>query len=97
MHAAALRIELRIPASGSLKAKRRAIRPLVDGLRRSVSVSVAEIDHHDAWQRSTVGVAMVAPDARHLQRLIDEVRQHLERQLEVEVLSLSVSYLESPE
>ena len=72
MHAAALRIELRIPLANSLKAKRGVVRPLVEGLRRVASLSVSEIDRHDSWQLSTLGVAIVAPDAGHLERLIGE-------------------------
>lgn len=96
MMAAVLRIELRIPQAQSLKAKRSALRPVVDGLRRLASLSVAEVDHHDVWQRSSVGVAVVAPDGGHLQRLLDDVERYLDRFDEIEVLALAVSYLEDP-
>lgn len=97
MYAALLRIELRIPDVRSLKAKRRVVRPIVEGLRRVASLSVAEVDHHDVWQRSTVGVALVAPDARHLERLIDEIRRYLDLCYEAEVIEMGVSFLEDPE
>ena len=47
MHAAAARFDLHVPDSRSLKAKRAAIRPIVDGLRHRFGVSVAEVDHLD--------------------------------------------------
>ena len=40
------------PQSRSLKAKRAAIRPIVDGLRHRFRISVAEVDHQDQWQRA---------------------------------------------
>ena len=52
VHAAAVRFDLHIPQSRSLKAKRAAIRPIVDGLRHRFHVSVAEVDHQDQWQRA---------------------------------------------
>lgn len=96
MEAAALRIELRIPDARSLKAKRSSLRPVVEGLRAMASISVAEVDHHDAWQRSTIGVAMVAADAPRLDRLIDSVRRYLDDRIEVEVLEMGLTFLEEP-
>lgn len=96
MDAAALRIELRIPEARSLKAKRAALRPVVEGLRNLASVSVAEVDHHDAWQRSTIGVAVVASDPRRLDRLLDAVRRYVDDRLEVEVVEMGLAFLEDP-
>ena len=64
MHAAAVSFDLHVPASRSLKAKRAAIRPIVDGLRHRFKVSVAEVDHQDQWQRATIGVAVVGEQRR---------------------------------
>ncbi len=96
MHAAALRIELRIPESQSLKEKRRALRPIVDGLRSKVSVSVAEVDRHDSWQRATLGVAVVAPGASRLERLIDLIHDYVDGQQLVEIVVFETAYLEDP-
>ncbi len=53
-------IEARIHVadSDSLKSKRKVIRSLKDGLRKRFGVSVAEVDGHDTWQRSTLLVAI---------------------------------------
>ncbi|MDH3518785.1 MAG: DUF503 domain-containing protein [Acidimicrobiia bacterium] len=97
MHAAALRIELRIPLANSLKAKRGVVRPLVEGLRRVASLSVSEIERHESWQLSTLGVAIVAPDAGHLERLIGEVQSYLDGCTDLEVIEIRASYLEEPQ
>jgi uncharacterized protein len=94
MHAAAIRVELRLPGARSLKEKRSALRPVVEGLRRAASLSVAEVDHHDAWQRSALGIAAVAPDAGGLERLLTEAVRYLDERLEIEVVATEVSYLE---
>ncbi len=97
MRAAALRIELHIPASRSLKAKRSVVRPIVEGLRRRMSVSVAEVDHHDTWQRAAIGVALVAPDQPYLEQLIQAVRDYVDsHEPEAVVIEMSVAYLEEP-
>ena len=55
MKAAALRFELHIPGSESLKEKRAVLRPLIEGLRRQLSVSVSEVGYQDTWQRVWLG------------------------------------------
>jgi len=97
MHAAAMRIEVHIPHSLSLKHKRKVVRPFVEGLRRLASLSVAEVGMHDTWQRAAFGVAIAAPDAVELERLIDRVRRYVDEQLELAVTDVKLTYLEAPD
>lgn len=73
------------------------LRPFIENLRRVGSLSVAEVAHHDQWQRTTVGVAIVAPDAAQLQRLLDKVQRYADQRLDLEVVECSASYLEPTE
>lgn len=97
MRVAALRVEIRLPTPQSLKEKRSVLRPVIEGMRRLGSFSVAEVDHHDDWQRATVGVAVVAPDGRGLDMQISKLRRYLDSRLEIEVLDVFMSELEKPE
>lgn len=97
MRSAALRVELHLPTPQSLKEKRAVLRPFIEGIRRLGSYSVAEVGHHDLWQRAAVGVAIAAPDGRSLAMQISKLRRYLEAQLEVEVLEVLISELEEPE
>lgn len=94
MHVAALRIEFHIPAAASRKDKRRVVRPFVEGLRRTASLSVSEVDHHDAWQRCAVGVAVVAPDAAALGHLIGRVRDYVDEQVEIMPTDVRLTHME---
>ena len=96
MHAAALRVELRIPDSHSLKDKRGKLKPVIADLRRQFGVSVAEIDHQELWQRASLGVALVASQAGQLQRVVYSLEKHFEQLDEVSYLRMAVSYLEDP-
>ena len=64
MHVAALEMELHIPTSNSLKAKRAVVRHIVETARRRYGVAASEVDHHDVWQRAGLGFSAVAP-TRH--------------------------------
>ena len=97
MHAAALKIELYLRDSRSLKAKRALVRPVIEGLARRHRVSVSEVDHHDAWHLATVGVAAVAPSHGHLGDLLDDVERFVWSFPEVEVLRIDRLWIEEEE
>ena len=63
MHAAALRVELRIPDVHSLKEKRHRMSILTTDLRKAFpAAALAEVGFQDQWQRSSLGAALVAAD-----------------------------------
>jgi uncharacterized protein YlxP (DUF503 family) len=94
MHAAALSLDLHIPASRSLKAKRAVVRPIVDGLRHRFHVSVAEVGFQDQWQRALVGVAVVAESDGHLRELLDTVERFVVARPDVELVDVEIAWLE---
>ena len=94
MHAAALRLEIRIPGARSLKEKRHVVKGLSAALAATFPVAVSEVGFQDQWQRATLGVAMVAPQAGQLERLILAVSRLVREHPEVELLEAGVSYLE---
>ncbi|HEX6418736.1 MAG TPA: DUF503 domain-containing protein [Acidimicrobiales bacterium] len=93
MHAAALRIELYLRECRSLKAKRAAIRPIIEGLNRRHRVSVSEVDNHDMWHLATLGVAAVAPSHGRLGEVLDAVERFVWSFPEVEVLRIDRLWL----
>jgi uncharacterized protein YlxP (DUF503 family) len=72
------KIELRIPESGSLKAKRRVVKSLKDRVQARFSVAIAEVDRLDDWQRATLGVACVSNDARLVDATLTKVVNWIE-------------------
>jgi uncharacterized protein len=61
-----LEIHLHFPHNGSLKGKRKELSSLKAQLHRRFGASVAETDHHDLWQRSTLTAALVGRHAAQL-------------------------------
>ena len=55
-----LTVDLHLPGAGSLKAKRKELLRVRNGLARRFSCAVAEVDHHDLWQRAGLTLAVVA-------------------------------------
>ena len=93
MRAAVVRYDLHVPQSRSLKAKRSAIRPLLEGARHRFAVSSAEVGYHDQWQRSEVAFAAVASSSTHLDDILDSVDRFVWSHPEIEVLESERSEL----
>ena len=87
------RFDLRIPACRSLKEKRHVVKTLTNAIRARFPVSVAEVDHHDLWQRTALAVAAVGADQHHLRRVMHEVEKTVDRWLEVEVIDRRLEIL----
>ena len=90
------RFDLRIEGCRSLKEKRHVVKTLSGSIRGKFNVAVAEVDHQDLWQRTTIGVSAVASDGYHLKRVMHEVERHVERFPGVEVIGAAMS-VHSPE
>jgi uncharacterized protein len=75
-----LAVELHFPEAGSLKGKRKYVRSAKAQLANRFGASVAEVDHHDLWQRAGLTVACVARELRDAQRLLDEAERYLNGQ-----------------
>ncbi len=89
-----LLLELHIPASGSLKAKRAELRPILDGVRSRFRISAAEIDHQDTWQRSSLGFAAVSASATQVEQVLDEVERFVWSRPGVEVIDARRAWME---
>ena len=94
MHVGVVRFELFVPQSHSLKEKRAAIKPIVEGCRRRFGMACAEVAHQNTWQRADLGVAAVAGTAGHVEEVLDEVERFVWSHPEIEVLSATRTWTE---
>ena len=70
-------VELHFPENGSLKGKRKYLKSARAQLHERFGAAVAEVDHHDLWQRAGLTVACAARRHRELQELLDAVERYL--------------------
>jgi uncharacterized protein YlxP (DUF503 family) len=89
-----LTLQLRLPASHSLKDKRSIVKSVVARLRNEFNVSVAEVAEQDLRQIAVIGVACVAGEGNHarqqLQAVIDWV---YENRPDVDVIQSDIELL----
>jgi uncharacterized protein YlxP (DUF503 family) len=79
-YVAILSVELHFPDAGSLKGKRKYVKSAKAQLQNRFGASVAEVDHHDLWQRTRLTLSCVARDYRGAEQLLDEAERWLSGQ-----------------
>jgi uncharacterized protein len=75
-----LTVELHFPEAGSLKGKRKFVTSTKAQLQNRFGAAVAEVDHHDLWQRSRLTMACVAREHKEAAHLLEEAVRYLNGQ-----------------
>ena len=84
------KMEVFLPYASSLKDKRQTIQSLTNRLRKRFSISVAEVDHHDLWQRASIGFAAVCKSVSETELILDAIQNTLDSYShQLELLDLS--------
>ena len=78
----------------SLKDKRTAVKPIVEGARRRFQVAAAEVGHQNSHQLATLGFSVVAGDAGHVTEVLDHVERFVWSFPEIDVLQADRTWLE---
>lgn len=88
-----LTLDLHIPEADSLKAKRLVIKSLIDRTKNKFNVSVAEVDANDLWQRSIIGMAMVANETQIINKVFEQIKNLVDSIHSVELISSTIEML----
>jgi uncharacterized protein YlxP (DUF503 family) len=75
-----LEVHLHFPDVHSLKSKRKELSSLKAQLQHRFNASVAETDHQDLWQRSTLSVALAGRDVASLDEAASKLTRYVEPQ-----------------
>ena len=77
---AILEIHLHFPDNGSLKGKRKELQSVKAQLHQRFGAAVAETDHHELWQRSTITASVVGRTASDVAICADRIERWLDGQ-----------------
>jgi uncharacterized protein YlxP (DUF503 family) len=89
-----LTLELRLESSHSLKEKRHVVQSLKDRLRHKFNVSVAEIDHQDLWQRSTIAAVTVSSARENAEKVLRSVEEEAAGMVGSALVDSAVEWIE---
>lgn len=92
-HIGALYLDLRIPASGSLKSKRRVLKSIKDRVRNHYNVSIAEISEADKWQRSILGVCAISQNKNYLDQQLQSILSFIGGIPDIELVDHEIQFM----
>jgi uncharacterized protein YlxP (DUF503 family) len=87
-------VDLRLPASHSLKDKRAVVKTVIEGARRRFHVAAAETGGQDKWQRAELAFTTAAGSRTQVHDVVDAVERFVWSFPEVEVLASDRHWLE---
>ncbi len=64
-----------------------------DRLKSRFNVSVAEVDNSDKWQRTSLGIAVVSNESKHIESILGNVMNLVYGDKRVEVIDSTISYV----
>lgn len=85
--------DILINGAFNLKEKRSYVKSLVGKIRNKFSVSVAEVDHQDLWQRTQIGVAVVGANSAIVNSVLDKVTEFVYSNGDFEVIERKIEIL----
>jgi len=78
MVVALLTVDVHLPYAQSLKDKRMVLRRIKDRLQK-LNVAVAEVEHHDLWQRARLGIVAISTATAHAEEQLRAAADEIDR------------------
>lgn len=88
-----LQVDLFISDCRSLKEKRMLLKSLKTRLRNNFNVAVSELDHHEKWQRASIGAASIGNQKKPIDAMLARVVQFIEHEKGIEIIEYSTELL----
>ena len=77
----------------SLKEKRSVVKSITLRLKQRFNVSVAELDYHDIWQRTEIGITTIAIDQKRADQELQKVIKFIDSDGRVELIKTVYEWL----
>jgi uncharacterized protein len=91
MFVGALRIELYMPQCRTLKDKRQIVKSIIDRTGNRFNISIAEVDHQELWQRSSLGIASVSNSEYAVREMLSRVDRSIRSLGKAEVIESPIT------
>ncbi len=83
-------VQLYLPDAHSLKQKRQVLNSIKERLHNRFHLAVAEVDHADLWQRSTLGLAAVSNSGRQADEVLAKAVNFIESDGRVQIIDYTI-------
>ena len=86
-------INIHIPESRSMKAKRSVIKSLKEKIKNQFPVSIAEISNNDLWQRADLAAAQINSSSVVISRTFEKLIEFIESNHAVSLIDYKIEML----
>lgn len=87
-----LGLDIYLPASHSLKEKRKQLNSFRDRLKKKHNVAFAELDFQDKWQRSKLGIITINSKKHVVENILHTIIREAEERIEGEILQKDIDF-----
>ncbi|HEY4601597.1 MAG TPA: DUF503 domain-containing protein [Cerasibacillus sp.] len=77
-------VECLLYEGNSLKHKRSLLKKVMTKLKNEFNVAIAELDFHDLWQRTKLGIVTISNEKAHAEKVMQTVLQMIDTFPELE-------------
>ncbi|MHB8055422.1 MAG: DUF503 domain-containing protein [Candidatus Aminicenantales bacterium] len=88
-----LLVEIHFPHARSLKDKRRELAGLKGRIKNRFNVAIAELDFHEMWQRTAIGIVTLNHEHLIVEQILEAVRRDIEGHVEGEILNAETRFI----
>ena len=85
-----LELEVFLPSSSSLKAKRAVLNRIKSRVRSRFNAAVAELDHQELWQRASLGVAVIGSEYGILKDTLDKIFRAVDAEADIDIVDHTI-------
>ncbi len=87
------RLRVRIPENRSLKGKRKVIKSLIGRVNSKFNVAISEVDYHDLWQLSEIGISVVGNNQSVIDSMLNKTLNFIEATCLVEIINTDIEII----
>ena len=92
-----LTVNFHIPNSHSLKDKRQVLQSIKQILRKKFNISISEVEHQNLWQNSLLGICMISPDKKFIDKVFNKIITEFEKFNKGYITGYNTEYLSAIE
>lgn len=88
------KLEIFIPEPNSLKSKRQILSALIHKIESEFKrISIAEVDGHDLWQKTILGVSIVGKDQKFVDSKLTSILNFIQNDGRVEIIKAEIDFI----
>jgi uncharacterized protein YlxP (DUF503 family) len=87
-----LSLEIHLPYLHSLKEKRKILKSFKDRIKKRFNVACAELDYHDKWQRTQIGLVTVNSHKKPIDKIFNKILDEVEKNIEGNIINSQIHY-----